>query len=192
MTDSDLKRYNRVFTQDLGRAPNGLPLYKWVRTRDLFYLIEDRVDIRTPAGLYAKTENYRKVTWEQRLGGQFPWIIATWQDPGSPQSWFAKYKTAIPYPPQGMYFPLDGSQIPCEPTYEATLQAIAYIKEQLDSRRSVEETLAASLAKADAEDAALKAQSDDMIDSDWPAFNCEVAVPGYTPQKAENTACPAE
>ncbi len=184
MTDSDLKRLNRIFAEDLGRAPNGLPLYKWTRTRDLFYLIEDSVDIRTPAGLYATTEDYRKVTWEHRLGGECPWVIATWQDPGSPRDWFAKYKRVIPYPPQGMYFPLVGSQIPCDPTPEITQEAIHKIKAQLSE--SFEQTLSRLVDQADAADAQMKSELDDQIDSDWPAFNCEPVVQGCEmPEKAE-------
>jgi hypothetical protein len=181
MTDSDLKRYNRILAEDLGRAPNGQALYKWIRTRDLFYLVEDAVDIITPAGLYATTDNYHKVTWEQRLGAEYPWIVATWQDPGTPGAWFAKYGKVLPYPPQGMYFPLEGSQIPCDPTEDISHEVVAKVKSQLSM--SFDETLSRMLTEADKQDAKQRSDSDDHIDSDWPAFNCEVVVPGYTPEK---------
>jgi hypothetical protein len=176
MTDSDLKRYNRVFAEELGCAPNGLPLYKWVRPRELFYMIEYAVDDLTPAGVYVLRDRYKRVTWAEHLGREWQWIIATWQDPGTHFSWYSKYRDVIPYPPNGMYFPISGSEIPCDPTQEITSEAIAKIKGQL--RQSYEQHLANTFAEADAEDKRADAERNDQIDSDWPAFNCEVAVPG--------------
>jgi hypothetical protein len=184
MTDSDFKRYQRAFADELGYAPNNLPLYRWFRTRDLSYLIDNGVEDRTPSGLIVRVDGrYKKVTWEERLGREWPWIVGTWQDPGTPSEWYAKYRDLIPYPSMGMYFPIDGSQIPCDPTLEITMEAVAKIKQVLGT--SYETALSQLIESADKADAKLKSASDDQIDSDWPAFNCEPVVPGYTPEKAE-------
>ena len=123
-----------------------------------------------------RVDNYKRCTWEQRLGPRFHWIIATWQDPGTPQDWYAKTKNQIPYPPQGWYFPISGSQIPCDPTTEITSEAIRKIRRILET--SFEEILARSVDAQEQADQQIQAQSDDRIDSDWPAFNCEAVVPG--------------
>lgn len=177
MTDSDLKRYNRLLAEELGRAPHGWPLYKWVRPRELFYLIEHAVDDLTPAGLHVIRNGYKAVSWEQHIGPGWPWMIATWQDPGTLQEWYAKYQDIIPYPPQGMYYPIDGSQIPCDPTIEITSEVIRKVRGQLSE--SFETHLARIVAEHELRDEEAKAQSDERIDSDWPAFNCEVVVPGH-------------
>jgi hypothetical protein len=165
MTDSDLKRYNTTFARELGRHPNGRdPLYKWARTRDLFYLIESPVDTLTPAGLYVRTSGYSKVTWDQRIGPG--WVVAAWRSPGSEAQWKATYGSALPYPPEGMYFPIPNSHIPCEPTEEITQEAIAKIREPLD--KGYEQILRECKEAADAADAKQTADIQDEIDSDWP------------------------
>jgi hypothetical protein len=177
MTDSDLKRLNRVLAQELGRAPNGWPLFKWERPRDLWYLIEYGVDDITPAGLYVTIDRYKKVPWSERLGPQFPWILANWMDPGTPQEWHMKYGDVIPYPPNGMYYPLYGSQIPCDPNDEITAEAICKITAQRSD--SFETHLQRSIDADEFQQAAAQAAMEDRIESDWPAFNCEVTVPGH-------------
>lgn len=183
MTEQEIERLNDVLAADLGRAYNDLPLYKWVRTRDLYYLIEHTVDSLLAIDTYESYGKYSKVTWEQRLGPQFQWMVATWQEPGTESEWKRLYGNTFPYPPQGMYFPLDGSQIPCDPTIDITLEAIAKIKSQLDV--PFEALLADMEEKADKEDQQRIEAKRDEIDSDWPAFNCEVAVPGHRPEEKE-------
>lgn len=165
MTDSDLKRYNKRFGADLGFHPNGRdPLYRWFRTSEMFYLIEDPVDMLTPGGLYVRVNGYRKITWEQRLGPG--WIVGAWMPSGTEAEWKAKYKNVLPYPPQGMYFPIPGSHIPVEPTPDITVEAIAKLREAM--ARNYEDVLRETLDAADAEDEQLRADSADEIDSDWP------------------------
>lgn len=180
MTDSDLKRYNRIFGQELGRHPNGHdPLYRWARTRDLFYLIEEAVDTKTPAGLYVTVNGYRKITWEQRLGPG--WVVAAWRSPGSEAQWKAQYGNVLPYPPEGMYFPIPNSHIPCEPNDEITMEAIAKIRQPLEE--GYEKILARCQADSEAADAKLRSDLSDEIDSDWPAFDGQPMSKPYPKNK---------
>jgi hypothetical protein len=180
MTDSDLKRYNRMFAQELGRHPNGFdPLFKWVRTKDLFYLIEAPVDMRTPAGLFVTVSGYRKITWEERLGTG--WVVASWQSPGSESAWKAKYGNVLPYPPNGMYYPIPNSFLQCDPTEDITMEAIMKIRQPLEE--GFESILRRRKDEMDVEDAKLRADSDDEIDSDWPAFDGQPMSKPYPKDK---------
>lgn len=180
MTDSDLKRYNRMFAQELGRIPNGVdPKFKWARTKDLFYLIEDAVDVRTPAGLYVTCNGYRKITWEQRLGTGY--VVAAWQSPGSEAQWKAQYGNVLPYPPNGMYYPIPNSFIDCEPTEEITMEAIVKIRQPLEE--GFEKILRRVKDEADAVDQKISADLSDEIDSDWPAFDGQPMSKPYPKDK---------
>lgn len=168
MTDSDLKRFNRIFAQELGRHPNGVdPLFKWIRTKDMFYLIEAPVDMLTPAGLYATVNGYRKITWEERLGTG--WVVASWKAPGTETEWKAKYGKVLPYPPQGLYYPIPNSFMMSDPTIDITMEAVAKIRQPLEE--GYEKILARCKDEIEVEDAQRVSDLSDEIDSDWPVFD---------------------
>lgn len=180
MTDSDIRRYNRILAQELGRHPNGSdPLFKWVRTRDLFYLIEAPVDMRTPVGIHMTVNGYRKITWEERLGTG--WIIASWQSSGTEAQWKAQYGTVLPYPPQGMYFPIPNSHIPCDPNEDITMEVVAKIRQPLDE--GFESILRRCRDEAEAQEQQNRTNIEDMIDSDWPAFDSQPMSKPYPKDK---------
>lgn len=168
MTDSDLKRCNRILARELGRHPNGWdPLFKWCKTKDLFYLIETPVDMTTPSGLFVTVDGYRKITWEQRLGPG--WIIAAWRAPGTEAQWKAQYGNILPYPPQGMYFPIPNSHIECDPNEDITMEAVYKIRQPLED--GYDKILAKCREQAEADEQQQRTDIEDEIDSDWPAFD---------------------
>jgi hypothetical protein len=167
MKDTDLKRLNDIFGQELGRTQNGQPLFKWAQTKDLFYLMEHTTEVNAPSGLTEMRDGYRKITWDQRIGSG--WVVASWQDPGTETQWKSICKGQIPYPPNGMYFPIPASRIPCDPSIEITMDAVAKIKHQLS--QSYEEIYAACMAESNAEEDRKVSEIQDEIQSDWPAFD---------------------
>jgi hypothetical protein len=168
MRNIELKRLNDFFGQELGRTSNGnQPLFKWVETKDLFYLVEHTTETKTPEHKYELIDGYQKVTWDKRIGPG--WVVASWQDPGTEAQWKAISKNMLPYPPNGMYFPIEASHIPCEPTFEITQDAVAKIRKQMS--QTYEEILAECQAHAEAEEAALVSELQDEIHSDWPVFD---------------------
>jgi hypothetical protein len=178
MTDSELKRINRIFAQELGRIPNGFdPKYKWVRTKDLYYLIETPVDMRTPAGIYVTVNGYRKITWEERIGTG--WVVAAWQAPGSETAWKAKYGNVLPYPPNGMYYPIPNSYLQSDPTEDITMEAIMKIRSPIEE--GYDNILRRCKEEAEAIDAEAKAALSDEIDSDWPVFDGQPMSKPYAP-----------
>lgn len=177
MTNTDLKRLNDIFGQKLGRASNGQPLFKWSKTEDLFYLLDE--SMAASQDMFEPINDYKKITWDKRIGSG--WVIASWQNPGTESQWKSMFGSALPYPPQGMYFPIPNSRIPCEPSVEITNDACSKILWQLGS--TFEQIQARCKEEAEAHDAKKASDLADEIDSDWPAFDGQPMSKPYPKDK---------
>jgi hypothetical protein len=115
--------------------------------------------------------NYTRHSWAEMLGHD-QWMLAHWQKPSlTEQQWLTSFGNEFPYPHAGQYYAIENATPGpgVEPTEEDTRLVIARIKNQISQNFRQLVTTAEEQAQKPIDEAT--ARSDDMIDSDWPAFD---------------------
>jgi hypothetical protein len=174
-----IDKLNERLGQELGKRPNGDPIFKWVRTRDLFYLYETGKyeEKKTEAGIYFMTPVWERHSHAEVFGNV--WCLAIWKSPkqivedalqrsvGDPESeWNNIMHGSFPYPGNGEYGVIENILLPPGqvPTEQLTTYALYAAFDALtlkipDHVRAAKEELDRQ-AKADAR------EWDDAVDHD--------------------------
>lgn len=129
MDSQVLKRLNRRL-EDLGRTPEGGPMFKWSHARDLKFpaLVEKTSGgIVIPGGVYE---------WVPQMDVDM-WMVAAWEVPPTYSEWVALFGPKVPYVCHGLYY-ATSLILPegLEPNDAFTDQAVGYIKLKRNMIRS--------------------------------------------------------
>lgn len=109
MRHSELRKCNQRLAQEFGRNDQGEPNFKWVRPSDLFRFIKQ--SSTSPGGIYIPVAGFEKRDYSD-VYGRDCWMLARWQAPPSEHAWFNTFRGEVPYIRNGIYRPVDGSQLP--------------------------------------------------------------------------------
>lgn len=174
MNQSDIRRLNQRFAEDFGRPNGSQPKYAWKRTSDLFFSMKGGTSEHTsPAGVIYIAPTFARHCWADILGDT--WVIAQWKPPMPLAVFEAQFGSQIQYPANGQYYPIENTALPqgMVPDEQLTAMAVHCIREQLE--KPFEQTFTELQTAVAKDEAAKRTASDDMIDSDWPAYD---NVPG--------------
>lgn len=114
---------------------------------------------------------YTRHSWAEMLGHD-QWMLAHWQKASMTETqWLYSFGNEFPYPHAGQYYAIENATPGpgVEPTEDDTLQVIRRIKEQTETNFRALVQTAKDNAQRPIDEA--KRESDDQIDSDWPAFD---------------------
>lgn len=166
MNEKLLARLNDTFRRELGEVSPGVPRFKWMHAGECG--MWKRVGHQSAGGIVSPRFEF----FDMRPQYGDVWLIGTWTEPGSAGAWFTKYGPEIPYPKEGQYFPVgSGAWLPEGhlPSEKATAVAIFELRRQVGLK--VEDRLRELRDYKEAKERHEGAIAEDMVYSDWPAFN---------------------
>jgi hypothetical protein len=158
ITDLELHILNERLRRELPSTPGGAPQYKWMRTEDVTYLVQE-----------GQSKRYKQASWADRLGRG--WVLARWRPPSFTEAeWLRQFGSFFPYPANGTYGPVENVLLisGMEPNENLTNQVIHRVTEQIGKK---EQQFTSEAEDAAAKElAAQKAEARDMVHDAFPAF----------------------
>ncbi len=111
MTERQIRKLNAKFLE-FGTTPNGFSRFRWLRTRDMHFLVQGALEeTKTEGGLIVGMQRtYERHCYAEVYGDC--WILACWQAPIPRARWIAAFGDSAPWPSQGEYHPIDNVQMP--------------------------------------------------------------------------------
>ena len=169
MKNPRIAHLNRLLRDHLGTGSTGLPLYKWMHSRDremFCYISRSELSGRTAYEFIPQVN-------EQR------WVLGRWLPPPREQAWEMQFHGEAPYPRNGYYVAASTPSDPLflvgvEPNERITMYIIGLRKKQMEMgqagiMRSFQEAQAYTKREKDS-------TVDAILRDRW--TNCEPKVPG--------------
>lgn len=181
MTSKQRRALDRMFRDARGSSPSGSPRFRWMETTELSYFMHD-IQTKTAGGIFfgVPQDKWTRCSWAAQLGRV--WVIAQWVPPDcSETQWILRYGQAVPYPAQGRYCPIMGSELPpgMEPNEEITALAVNRIVTQEDKPYDVH--LREIKEESERDQAEVHKQFAEELDEWW-------GIDGHTPGMKDSTA----
>lgn len=175
MKHKALRRLNQKFAA-FGDNIHGQPNYKWVKLKDLFYLIETGgfKEGRTPAGIYFMQPVWERHSYAEIHGSR--WVLAKWEPPGVDEAeWYRQFSGMFPWPRHGEYHPIEDTILPAgvEPAEQLTDYTVFILYQHLGMKYP--DHLRRIMEAANQQKDRDKAWWSDGVDEMMPAFG---NVPG--------------
>lgn len=183
-----IRLLNQRFVK-FGVNPFGEPIYQWMHTTDLHYLIQrgDATGEWLPtAGTKLLTRHwepvYERHTWADTPHGM-KWIMAKWQPPMPREDWERVLGHAMPWPSRGEYHPIenmgchdggcDCKNPQAEPDDAHTISAVAALEYHLGHTK--QELMDRLMLRKHNED---KAVRNEIADDMWDTMTAWGRIPG--------------
>lgn len=170
---------NAKYFTEFGIAPDGRLKYRWMRTDEMpiEFGRECEMKLDQQSGLWIASRTYKRRTFAETYGQGLCWTIA-YLEPAVPHSvWLAKHGTAIPWPSNGYYRPVDciALHIDTLPDDDISIRAAFNIRTALGIfSKGVEATNKEDQTAVSSElgrrNESLRKEVADMIDDATPAF----------------------